>query len=101
GVKSIGNYAFSGCKGLTAVTIPDSVTSIGNYAFYGCSGLTSVTIGNGVTSIGERAFYGCSGLTSINYQGTKAEWNAISKGSNWNGYTGNYTIHCTDGTISK
>ena len=27
-----------------------SVTSIGSYAFSGCSGLTSVTIGNSVTS---------------------------------------------------
>ena len=39
-VTSIGQNAFSGCSGLTSVTIPDGVTSIGNYAFYGCSGLT-------------------------------------------------------------
>ena len=64
-VTSIGNYAFSGCSGLTNITIPDSVTSIGNGAFYGCTGLTSVTIGNSVTSIGIYAFYGCSGLTSM------------------------------------
>ena len=43
GVTSIRNYAFNSCRGLTSVTIPDSVTSIGNSAFSGCSSLTSVT----------------------------------------------------------
>ncbi|WP_206173260.1 leucine-rich repeat protein [Treponema ruminis] len=50
---------------LTELVVPDSVTSIGQFAFSGCSGLTSVEIGNGVTSIGEYVFYGCSGLTSV------------------------------------
>ena len=58
-VTSIGQVAFYGCSGLTAVTIPNSVTSIGGSAFYGCSGLTSLTIPNSVTSIGYGAFYGC------------------------------------------
>lgn len=61
----LGDYAFSGCSGLTSLTLPSSVTSIGNYAFYGCSGLTSLIIPSGVTSIGKWAFRGCSGLTSI------------------------------------
>ena len=64
-VISIGGSAFSGCTGLTSIKIPNSVTSIVDYTFYNCSGLTSVTIGNGVTNIGNYAFSGCSGLTSI------------------------------------
>ena len=64
-VKSIGNYAFLRCSGLTSVTIPNSVTSIGSHAFSSCSGLTSFTIPNSVTSIGYGAFDGCSGLTSV------------------------------------
>ena len=54
-----------------------------------------------VTKLGDYAFEDCSSLKSINYNGTKAQWNAISKGSNWNYSTGNYIIYCTDGNISK
>ena len=99
-VTSIGDCAFEDCSGLTTITIPSSVTSIGEGAFAGCNGLTSVTIPSSVTSIGDYAFSGCSGLTSITYQGTRAQWNAISKGW-WNYNTGNYTIRCTDGDINK
>ncbi len=100
-VTSIDEYAFRGCTGLTSVTIPDSVTSIDMSTFSGCTALTSITIPNSVTRIGYGAFYGCAGLTNITFNGTIAQWNAISKGTNWNSGTGNYTIHCTDGDISK
>ena len=65
GLKSIGEYAFYGCKGITSITIPNSVTSIGEGAFSYCSGLASIFIPNSVTSIGRYAFAGCSGLTSV------------------------------------
>ena len=61
----LGDGAFSGCSGLTSLTLPSSVTSIGDNAFSGCSGLTSLTLPSSVTSIGGRAFEGCSGLTSL------------------------------------
>ena len=69
-VTSIGEWAFSYCSGLTSITIPDSVTSIGEWAYYNCSNLTSITIPDSVTSIGSSAFYDCSNLTSINIPGS-------------------------------
>jgi hypothetical protein len=64
-VTTIGEYAFSGCTGLTSVTIGNSAQTIGDYAFYHCSGLTSITIGNSVKTIGNQAFVGCSNLTNM------------------------------------
>ena len=47
-VTSIGHLAFRKCKGLTNISIPDSVTSIRLGAFFNCLSLVNVTIGAGV-----------------------------------------------------
>ncbi len=62
--KRIYWHAFSDCKSLTSIIIPDSVISIA-YAFYQCESLVSVTIGSGLTSIGREAFSSCTSLSSI------------------------------------
>ena len=70
GIKTIGDFAFYNCSGLSSVIIPNSVESIGNNAFEGCKDMTSITLGNGLTTIGEEAFIGCSGLTSLSIPGS-------------------------------
>ena len=64
-VTTISNDAFSGCTGLTSITIPSRVTSIDNHAFSGCTGLTNINIPASVTNIKGSAFIGCMGLTSM------------------------------------
>ena len=100
-IKSIGEFAFYNCDGLTSIKLPDGVTNIENSLFRSCSKLAEIVIPNSVTSIGTDAFYECVALTSITFQGTKAEWDAIEKGENWDADTGSYTVHCTDGDIPK
>ena len=77
-VTSIGSEAFADCYALTQVTIPESVTNIGNSAFSGCDALTQVTLPNSVTSIGDEAFDGCSKLTAVYYTGDVAGWCGIT-----------------------
>ncbi len=64
-VTEIGEWAFTGCTGLTGVTIPGSVTSIGESAFSACSGLTGITIPGSVTHIGSAAFFDCGKLAKL------------------------------------
>ena len=64
-VTEIPTGLFSGCTGLTSVTIGNSVTKIQSYAFDHCTGLKSVNIGSGLKYIYDGAFSCCSGLTEI------------------------------------
>lgn len=61
-VETIGDYAFSGCKNLTGLIFPPSLTSIGNFAFRNCTsfnnfafeeGTEVLSLGNG-SSEGEK-----------------------------------------------
>ncbi|MCD8023534.1 MAG: leucine-rich repeat protein [Lachnospiraceae bacterium] len=104
GVTGIGDYAFSGCDGLTSVTIPDCVVDIGEFAFYYCMNLKTATLSSGitymnqcafagcvkltdiyipvsVTGIGEAAFSDCRKLADVYYGGDEDAWSAVSIGS--------------------
>ncbi len=64
-VTEIGDGAFSDCKSLTKVVIPQSVVTVGSTAFQGCEKLADVTIGEGVKEIGNGAFMKCAELKEI------------------------------------
>ncbi len=121
-VTSIGNMAFEFCKKLSSVNLPENLTNIGYWFFYSCSSLKSYTLPNNVvsidreafancsylenitipvsvTSIGDGAFRSCKSLSDVYFNGTAAQWNAISIGGD-NSPLLNSTIHFTDEEIT-
>jgi len=109
GVTSIGDYAFSGCSGLSSLEIPDGVESIGLYAFQGCSSLATVKIirGEQALSLGAGAFYGTAGSATLQWAGGDvpdgyrvsfgiapgdAGYSVDGNTLSWNGRTGRATL---------
>lgn len=72
----------------TDIVIPSKiggklVTHIADGAFKNCTTIKSVTMGTAIVEIGDEAFSGCSSLSNIYYEGSKAQWNSLIKGSGW------------------
>ena len=65
GTRIICDRAFLGCRSLSEIVIPSSVTGIGDSAFSWCRSLSEIVIPSSVTSIGDSAFCGCSSLIYI------------------------------------
>ena len=98
-MEYIGAAAFEGA-GFINLEIPSSVKEIEVSCFTGCRYLQSVTIHSAVTEIGAQAFYECVLLKQINFDGTLAQWEAISKGDGWNYLVDGCTLVCTDQTVT-
>lgn len=64
-VTAIESMAFEGCKQLTAVSIPGSVTTVGMRAFADDSLLTSALLAEGVQRIDMMAFFHCAALDTV------------------------------------
>ena len=101
GLKKVEESAFYNCIKLTSVTLPEGCVSIGDRAFMFASSLVSLVLPASLTSIGESAFDSCSRLTSITFAGTKAQWNEIEKGEDWNCDTPEITVTCHDGELKE
>lgn len=64
-VVRIGEHAFYGCRYLTSINIPSTVSSIGDSAFSGCTRLSTISLNN-ISTISKKCFAGCSLLSSVN-----------------------------------
>ena len=124
-VTTIGEKAFS-CEALTSVTLPATLTTLGNYLFMDsstlttarvecsevpgfcfvrCTNLQNVTLSHNVTSIGSHWINYCNRLTQITYEGSLDDWATVSKGTSWDGRSGQLTgtlvrINCLDGFMA-
>lgn len=65
-MTTIGGMSFSHCEAMTSISIPESVTSIEGHAFRWCFALPSITLPSTLTSIGASSFGACVALTDIN-----------------------------------
>ena len=102
-VKIWGKYVFSDCTKLKTARV--ACYSIGAFAFTRCTALSNLTISANCKTFGQNMLTYCESLKSITYEGTIAQWNAITKPSNWmssgkhfyNDYL--QKIQCTDGYL--
>jgi hypothetical protein len=101
GITSIGSYCFYECRALRFIKVPEGVTTIGMAAFDECTALESIELPASLTNIDAYAFDGCKKITAVIYAGTVSKWGNIAKNSNWNRGTGEYTVYCADGRITK
>lgn len=90
------NRLILGCKNSI---IPSDIKIIGSYAFYGCKGLTSITIPESVIYINYAAFQYCSDLSVIKFDITVAELKELSLSSAVFNYSKVTEIVCTDGNV--
>jgi|GEM_PF-1873772 len=63
------------------IKLPDNLTAVPDGWFAGCSKLTTIILPETITSIGEGAFEGCDNLCDVMFQGTDAQWDAVTIGT--------------------
>jgi len=65
GLQKIGTTAFWGCRSLSSIAFPSTLTEIGEGAFRYCNNLREVTFNDGLQKIGASAFWYCTSLSTI------------------------------------
>ena len=121
-VTKIGEKAFTNISA-TSLVMPETLTELGTYlfmdsntlqsvrvecaeipafCFVNCSRLNQMTLSRNVKKIGSHMINYCSLLREITYEGSLADWAAVTKLGNWDGHVGMSSgslakIQCLDG----
>lgn len=74
------NFGLFSHSNVEKVVILAEISEISSNMFYGCRNLSSIELPSSVTSIGKWAFSGCTSLQNVYYTGTEEQWNAITIG---------------------
>jgi len=94
-VTYIGSSAFQ-ASGITNMTLPQGITELFYSTFANCSKLTRIVLPKNIEKINASVFASCSALTSIIYCGTEAQWNSVSKHSDWRIYSNKAALRYHD-----
>ena len=79
-LKTTGNGPFTGCTGLTLVSLPEGYQTIGVNTFYGCTGLETISLPSSLVTIYGQAFFD-SGIVSIDIpEGVTTMGNSVFNG---------------------
>ena len=93
GLVKIDYGAFDNCVSLVEITLPDKLAIIFNSAFRDCKALVSIRLPGSLTSVGSGAFFRCESLTDVYFDGSKEQWEEITKGCNRAPLPNHTTLH--------
>ncbi len=94
GVTTIGPNAFSNCRKLTGIVLPEGLQEIGQNAF-GYTNIASMTIPSSVITIYNDVFSGNSSLTSLTFS-DKTGWYSTNNSDNFRKRTGGTAVSAGD-----
>jgi len=97
-VLEIERMAFSNAE-ILKIILPKTITKISENAFR-FSTVKEISIPKSVSVMENGILQWCDNLEKIYYEGTKAEWKALSEDSYYDSKTKNHTVVCKDGEIS-
>lgn len=98
-VTTIDSYVFSNAK-VEDLVIPEGIEILSYSSINNNLDLKSLSLPSTLKEIGGYAFAYCQYLSEVKYNGTKAKWETITKGTEWHKDSPFTKIICTDGEVT-